>query len=110
MDGFAFKFYGQNFWIKPLAFALRTYLPRVFHEIHVNAHLSKAAAVCARSFFDVEAEVSGVETSEFAFGKFGKKISDLIKELNVSGCIGSWSPSYRRLIDGNQFVYVFQAF
>ena len=106
---FSFIGNGKGFGVEPLPIAQRARAPNVIHKIHIETDLSHPTAFCAGSFLDIKTKTAGFKSCSLAFGEFCKKVSDIIKDLDVGARVGAGGPPNGGLVDGNDFIEMLNA-
>src|SRR5271156_5789470 len=109
-DGIAFVTHGESLGV--IAFAAANFASDVHvrKEIHFDSAESVALASFAATAFHVEAEPAGTVAAFARFRQQGKDFANGREDSGVGGRVRTRRAAYRRLIDLNDLVNVFDSF
>ena len=108
VDVLSFESNFQCLFVKTLPLTDRTRHPDIGQKIHFKLVGTISLAIFATSTGNVERKSTGLKASQFGFRQLRVKISNQIKQLDVSCRIRPRGPTDRTLINIDRFINVFQ--
>jgi len=107
-DAFTLIFDFEGLGVVALALAGLAGDVDVGQEMHLDANLAVALAGFAAAAFDVEGESTGLVASGAGLFGTGENLANLVEYLGVGGRVGTRRTTDGRLVDGDDFLYLFE--